>query len=512
MSVESKMQIANCKMKNEKCGGWYLTPRSPLPAPRSALSLTEVLIAMGILSLGLLGVASVFPVGSFYMQKAEISDKASAIGQSVMNDIMARGMLNPRAWYVMVPNPRTTVPNVWNTGFPSDSKYSPIGAPKPGSFTRILGLALSEGLNQSNDKAVLARQFGSAYVIDPIGISSLALTNGQVPTQSLAHGPAAVFPASAYYASGYYLSYSAAWSPWLANSNPYAWPIRRATFRQPSSGWQMDAQMAEHYFRSNDDLSYDFPERDDRPSMQTWDTNTANGATTPLARKWAGDYSWIVTVAPSTNAARDGMATNPQGFAYDVSVVVFYKRALPDSADSMYPVLGSKNIDYLSAMSQNERAVKANVISTGLNGGELLLTDWQDVVDTTGKVVSAFDQLRTGHWIMLCGPHPNSNLTSGTATSGSTGGEPRFALNWYQVITVEQAQPGLTGYDSARPQRVISVRGPEWAWQPSATVLCVAICKGAVAVHSKSIRLESGVDGAFNNAGGPTTTQNPYWP
>ena len=29
---------------------------------------------MGILTLGLLGVASVFPVGSYYMQKAEISE------------------------------------------------------------------------------------------------------------------------------------------------------------------------------------------------------------------------------------------------------------------------------------------------------------------------------------------------------------------------------------------------------------------------------------------------------
>ncbi len=64
---------------------------------RRGLSLTEVLISMGILTLGLLGVASVFPVGSYYMQKAETSDKGSAIAQSVFSDLMARGMLNPRA-------------------------------------------------------------------------------------------------------------------------------------------------------------------------------------------------------------------------------------------------------------------------------------------------------------------------------------------------------------------------------------------------------------------------------
>ena len=43
-----------------------------------------------------------------------------------MNDIVARGMLNPRAWYVMVPNPRSTdaVPP-GTLAFLSDGKYCP---------------------------------------------------------------------------------------------------------------------------------------------------------------------------------------------------------------------------------------------------------------------------------------------------------------------------------------------------------------------------------------------------
>ena len=70
--------------------------------------------------------------------------------------------------------------------------------------------------------------------------------------------------------------------------------------------------------------------------MQNWDTANVSGTQTPLARQWTGDYSWIVTVVPTTNAARDGMARNPEGFAYDVSVVVFYKRVLPADADHVY--------------------------------------------------------------------------------------------------------------------------------------------------------------------------------
>src|SRR6478736_1226421 len=98
------------------CWLMQFNPKSEMRNPkskRSALSLTEVLIAMGILTIGLLSVAAIFPVGSFYMQKAEIADRGSAIAQSVMNDLMARGMLNPRAWYVMVPFPTVSgAPNI----------------------------------------------------------------------------------------------------------------------------------------------------------------------------------------------------------------------------------------------------------------------------------------------------------------------------------------------------------------------------------------------------------------
>jgi len=119
-------------------------------------------------------------VGSYYMQKAEISDKGSAIAQSVFSDLMARGMLNPRAWYVMTPNPLVNPTGNWDTQFSSDGKYSSLGTAKAGTFTRPFALALGEALNQPTTAAdplnrlVLAKQFGSAFVIDPLGVSVLA--------------------------------------------------------------------------------------------------------------------------------------------------------------------------------------------------------------------------------------------------------------------------------------------------------------------------------------------------
>ena len=55
---------------------------------------------MGILAIGLLGVAALFPVGAYYMQKGEVSDNGSAIAQAAFNEVMARGVLNPEKWLV----------------------------------------------------------------------------------------------------------------------------------------------------------------------------------------------------------------------------------------------------------------------------------------------------------------------------------------------------------------------------------------------------------------------------
>src|SRR5262245_47698539 len=176
-------------------------------SPRSGLSLTEVLIAMGILTIGLLSVAAVFPVGSFYMQKAEIADRGSAIAQSVMNDLVSRGMLNPRAWYTLVPYPSSAVVGDSNYTFPSDGQSSPNRSYRAGYFTRPVATALGEGLATQTstpaaavsvvaDKSVISRQFGNAYVIDPLGVSRMAFFPPSNPSQATYVGPGSVFPGS----------------------------------------------------------------------------------------------------------------------------------------------------------------------------------------------------------------------------------------------------------------------------------------------------------------------------
>lgn len=449
---------------------------------RLGISLTEVLIAMGILTLGLLGVAALFPVGGYYMQKAEISDRGSAIAQSVMSDIVARGMLNPRSWFAMVPG--TTSAGNWNTGFASDGKYCQM--PKTSKiFTRPFAETLSQALAQPQavtDPALIGRQFGYAFILDPMGVAAASAGTPSPYNTVAVPVPSSAFLMPASSSSTYYTA--AAWTPFkaAATSAPYIWPIRRLTFQQPTTGWQMDANMAEHYFRGDDDLSVDFPERDDHPAMQQWKTYdfNNNNVQIPLKRNWQGDYSWMVSIVPKTTAARVGLATSPESYDYDVSVVVFHKRVLPDGPS-----------DDINGIASRERMVKASVLSKGPSGGELLLEQMGD-----GIPESPFDLLKAGQWIMLCGPHPSS-----------TPADPRFALFWYQVISIEgkgerlnssgQTSPAPPSSDPER--RVVALRGPEWPWLPATNLtdntqlsnsLCVGIFPGAVAVHSKSLRLE----------------------
>jgi hypothetical protein len=502
MTANAELQIAKGKLQNEKCrqravqqfatGNLQFAVCS-FRSSRRGLNLTEVLIAMGILTLGLLGVAAIFPVGGYYMQQAEIRDRGSAIAQAVMNDLNARGILNPSSWFVTVPTRRTPNLGNWNTGFSADGKYCParkMPGAWPATFTRPFAETLREALMQptvATDPTLIGRQFGSAFVIDPIGVAAMA---ERVNNNNQRNVIARPFPASIFALNLATSFYGGPWQAW--GNSMDTWPIRRVTFQQ-ADGWQMTPMVADLFFRGGDDLATEFPDRDDRPANQRWDTLDSDGdgiGDAPLARQWTGDYSWIVCVVPTTNAARDGMAHNPESFAYDVSVVVFYKRPLatdlPETTDDMLVAAG------------NERPVRASIVSTGLTGGELLLTA---LVDNSE---SPFTELKEGQWIMLCGPHPNSSPA-----------EPRFALNWYQVLSIDGTDKKLdangnpTTNSSEPERRLVTVRGPQWPWLPSANgpsytndlsnSLCVGICRGAVAVHTKTLRLES-ARGAWGSA------------
>jgi type II secretory pathway pseudopilin PulG len=77
-----------------------LVPRlqSHTPASRRGISIIEVLVSMFILSVGLLGIASLLPIGQRQALLADQQDRLSSLGQNAIRSFRTRGYSNPAFW------------------------------------------------------------------------------------------------------------------------------------------------------------------------------------------------------------------------------------------------------------------------------------------------------------------------------------------------------------------------------------------------------------------------------
>jgi hypothetical protein len=76
----------------------------PFFRPRG-ISLLEVLVSIGILSVGLLAVAMMIPIGKLAISETNRSDRTGACGRAGLRDVRVRGMLNYGQWWAPPPAP-----------------------------------------------------------------------------------------------------------------------------------------------------------------------------------------------------------------------------------------------------------------------------------------------------------------------------------------------------------------------------------------------------------------------
>ncbi len=98
----------------------------------AGLSLIEVLASIGIISIGLLGLASLLPVGLVTIFNATKADRAGNCGRLAMREIAVRRMLDPYPWpaYPAPPNPSSKVYPQWLVPG-TDTDAAPLIAGKP---------------------------------------------------------------------------------------------------------------------------------------------------------------------------------------------------------------------------------------------------------------------------------------------------------------------------------------------------------------------------------------------
>ena len=66
--------------------------------PRAGISLLEVLISIGVIALGIFGVASLIPVAQFQVAQGTKLDRIAAFGPSAAAEFRIRGMGSPKNW------------------------------------------------------------------------------------------------------------------------------------------------------------------------------------------------------------------------------------------------------------------------------------------------------------------------------------------------------------------------------------------------------------------------------
>ena len=345
----------------------------PQPPHRRGISLLEVLISMFVLMIGLMGVASLFPVGGFYAARSERFDRGTVMAEQAIDELKTRGMLRPEVWAIAgsgAPFMEDTASLPWLPHL-----VHPGIEPEAGLFNL-----------DNNNFPVTA--VGRAFVLDPMGAAA-ALEAGLTD--------AYVFP---------YWNVSAAAvnvgmpRPWRSGRLAYpeqVWPIRRVTINDALGA--MTTATAEKLFRLTDELAASQPEKDDFPAMQLWEVDNAGN---PLARSWRGNYSWLATIVPTSTDGIIGMQPALPGygsFFYEVSVAVVERRVA-----TIDPALGAENPE--------------RVMEAALNlGNELVLFHGDPKM-----VDAAVEDVRPGDWIALAGV----NQTSGD-----------FLLKWYRILSLD---------------------------------------------------------------------------
>lgn len=406
------------------------------PSVRRGVSLMEVLISMFVVAFGMLGMVAIIPVGSNILAETSKADRCGIVGRAALREIRNRRLLSPATSWVA--NRNGSVAGSMPTGDPP-GWAAPNGAPvvPPGS----------SGIPSH-----------TAYCIDPLLIARLYTRAQGAPNPRTLENVAS-FPATR-----------------MAALADRSLTMPRVTYLSGLAKPQapvMSETLAERIFSGRDDLAFDTPLGQGRP-RQLFSYSSGETLAWPLradhareagpdlrfalSRETEGNYTWMMTLtpAPSVAAATSSAAPRDKQF-YNVSVVVFYKRALaePDPNDDEPP--------------ERVATVRQALLGRGLGGGNLTL-------EYPRTHSAAWRPATSGDWLLLCG------RDQPRAADGTRIAPPLFA--WYKVASTGDAS-------SASGLQHVSVAGADWPLQnPEAPQLQAVLLSNVLGVYTTTLQLD----------------------
>jgi len=319
--------------------------RRPYTTAKAGLTLIEILMTIFVLAVGLLGVASLMPVGSYQLQRGQIAQRVSEIGPEALDLIEATEINNPKRWLFMDgttfdaidpddptnPDDRedavriackiTTAPTA--TSFPTSATGLPdrSGGGFVIDFARVQDHTLygEQWRAEDNNGTVAFLGTGTApvpqlddvYVVrrcEPFAIDPLYLSRfGAANFVSAAYGTANM--------------------PRLTIDMVLSQDENGNYLSLPNAQAESAAQA---FFQPSDDLVVDDTDDDDLPdNRQAWVDSTNGAIMQPLSE---GNYSWLATFAPGETT------TGSDPHEWTVSVAVFYKRPINLGASGQWTV------------------------------------------------------------------------------------------------------------------------------------------------------------------------------
>ncbi|HAY79796.1 MAG TPA: hypothetical protein DCY79_08320 [Planctomycetaceae bacterium] len=428
--------------------------RLRITAGRRGLSIIEVLFAIGIAIVGLLGVIVLIPVGTYHANRSLTSDSATRIGLAAQREFVLRGYTSPDMWRgdFIAGNSPTGATN-----------WFPFLAPSASTKVTYKGFPL---VYASNDNTwVNANSVGQGYWNVPRATHAFCIDPQLIATHTANHTIAATnrlvrFP---YYLENASTTGSGQTYPRMRRISvataptPFPNPAIAATAGALTG--PITLAHANSIFINNDDLAIQLDDADNSvaPTPQMIEQPTGIIPAVPVKQQYQGEYSWIATLAPKVGAS------NSASELYILSIVVFKQRslALPSDTDTTLPT--ERVVDFLTTTNSSTGSIEVRLAANAASAaGPAFAPEYLAVSQ--------------GDWVLLQGATPSI---------------PYF--RWYQVIG--------SGGDAKRDgngfwEQYVTLQGPEWLPAtypvPGATTHGqMVIVDGVVGVYQKTIRLET---------------------
>ncbi|MBJ44563.1 MAG: hypothetical protein CMJ80_15045 [Planctomycetaceae bacterium] len=408
--------------------------RFPFSSRRAGISLLEIMISIGVVGIGLIGVASLIPLAHFKASQGVREERKSLFGKRAVREFYVRELDRP--------------------GTLDAPYWLHIGLGAIGSIHMPLG-----------ERKIFAQTYcfdphwvANGFQLNQMGISTGAFHFFPANTSMNIHVPRLTLlkmrPERIQQS--------------IVQRNPAQQALaiaQRKSFVNASPPLLIDVSQADSMFRIQDDLVVEQPENPNDIVHQTYLTE-ANGTPLGLPTKVVtnGSFSWMATLVPEPRVDR---VQGPHlANRYVASFLIFHQRDMS----------GAFREEVVAEVNPNESVFSGPI-------KEIVIDEIGADSHTPGQPIPGHvgvRDIRRGNWIALMqNQHPVGTIPYNPATQPNV-----MQLKWYQVVNADE----LDGdYDL---RRELTLTGPDWTPNPSRRVFAVYL-RNVETVYEKTVELKT---------------------